>query len=138
MSKFFFNDVQVTKEEYDRLVAQEPGAYEAFQSRVQADKVEAAAEVMAPVLPTAPKRSRKAAKMPAPVIPAEPVELQKAAVVEAEPKAKVGKTSVALEIVKRHGKTNKEAAIVAIMSALDVTRANANCYFFNCSKKLGI
>lgn len=108
MSRFFFNDVEVTEAEYNRLC--ENAATEAEASEI---------------LPL-----RKVAKRPAPAVsevltPAKPVE-----------KAKKGsKTDIAAEIVRRLGTGDKAACVEAIVAALGVTKANANCYFFNVVKK---
>ena len=63
----------------------------------------------------------------------------KAKPVKAAPKAKAkkgSKTAKAFEIIQSIGIDKKAECVEAIAKALETSKANANCYFFNVSKKL--
>lgn len=110
--KFFFNDVEVSQDEYNRLCKEGAEAAE------MAEKAKAQREAM----PVKAPKSRKVAKMPAPTVVAE------------VPK-KGEKTKVAAEAMARVGVQDKTGCIAAIMEALNVTKANATCYYANVLKK---
>lgn len=55
---------------------------------------------------------------------------------KAAPAKKGSKTAKAMEIVKSIGLDKKAECVEAIATALATSKSNANCYFFNVSKKL--
>ena len=91
-----------------------------------------------PGYPSAKSKKEKIVKEVAKEVVVETKAKPKAKASKAPAKAskKGSKTAKALEIVKKIGLDKKAECVEAIAAALETSKANANCYFFNASKKL--
>lgn len=114
--KYFINDCEVTKEQYDQLFVEE------------VDLANAAGDTLPITKPVKSKEVKMTAETQPNIVEA-PAKQGKA------PKAG-SKTARALEIVKSIGLANKQKCIEAIMAEFQTTKSNANAYIFNVSKKL--
>ena len=126
--KFYFNDVEVTQDEYNRIMEQHALDSELAANGVGESPIQPAKVVTKPRI-----KSKAKAKAKPYVSPTKAIEKAK----EAAPKAKGSKTDMAASIIARIGKENKGACIEAIMAEFGTNKGNASCYYFNVLKKMG-
>lgn len=124
--RFFFNDVEVTEAEHNRLIKEGAMAVELAEKQKEQERIKAEQEEKRFV--SKKPRARKVAKR------AVFQEIAKLVTPITKTSGK-SKTEMAADIIRGIGVSNKESCVVEIMSKLGVTKSNAQVYLYNVVKK---